>query len=240
MTEPSRRARQSAPDLEIDTADPARRRSLRRLAGLGLTGLGLGSPLLLGACTGLVPGQTPPPVLYRLTPKSTFREDLPPVDWQLVLETPVADAALNTTRIALMRNPMRVEYYARSSWTDRAPLMIQTLMIESFENSQRIISVGREGGGLRADFVLKSELRELQAEYLDGPNPSAHVMMNVKLVAMPQRGIVASETFEYTMPATADQLDAVVEAFDEALGKVLRGIVEWTISIGAVAYRRPR
>ena len=212
-----------------------RRRALTGLASLaGLAGVGG----LLGACTGLVPGQTPPPALYRLTPKSSFREDLPPVDWQLVLETPVADAALNTTRIALMRNPMRVEYYARSSWTDRAPLMIQTLMIESFENSDRIVSVGREGGGLRADFVLKSELRELQAEYLDGAVPSAHVAMNVKMVAMPLRNIIASENFDYRIAASADRLDDVVIAFDEALGKVLRGIVEWSISVGTLAYRR--
>ena len=212
-------------------ARPERRRVLRGLAGL--SGLGL-----LGGCAGLVPGQSPPPTLFRLTPKSTFREDLPTVDWQLVLDTPMADAALNTTRIALMSGPMQVEYYARSSWTDRAPLMIQTLMIESFENSDRIVSVGREGGGLRADFVLKSELRELQAEYYDSDKPIAHVTINAKLVAMPSRDIVASQSFERKIEAEADRLNDVVNAFDEALGKVLKELVEWTISVGVIAYRR--
>ena len=215
----------------------ARRQALRGLAALpGLVMLpGFG---LLAACSGIVPGQTPPPTLYRLTPKSTFREDLPPVDWQLVLETPVANAALNTTRIALMRNALQVEYYARSSWTDRAPLMIQTLMIESFENSDRIVSVGREGGGLRADFILKSELRELQAEYGKGGAPEAHVALNVKMVAMPLRDIIASESFGTRVAAGADRMDDVVLAFDEALGKVLRDIVEWSIAVGTMAYRR--
>ena len=212
-------------------ARPERRQLLRGLAGLSSLGL-------LGACSGLVPGQSPPPTLFRLTPKSTFREDLPTVDWQLVLDTPVADAALNTTRIALMSSPMQVEYYARSSWTDRAPLMIQTLMIESFENSNRIVSVGREGGGLRADFILKSELRELQAEYYEGGNPVAHVTINAKLVAMPSRDIVASQSFKRKIEAEADRLNDVVNAFDEALGKVLKNLVEWTISAGVVSYRR--
>ena len=62
----------------------------------------------------------------------------------------------------------QIEYYARSGWADRAPLMVQTLMIESFENSKKIVSVGRESIGLRADFILKTELRELQAVYYNG------------------------------------------------------------------------
>ncbi len=37
---------------------------------------------------------------------------------------PVADAGLDTTRIALQRRATQLEYYARSGWVDRAPLMI--------------------------------------------------------------------------------------------------------------------
>ncbi len=206
-----------------------RRGALRQIALLGLGAFA-------GACT--VPGQTPPPDLYRLTPKSSFREDLPQVDWQLVLTTPQADASLNTTRIALQRSPIRVEYYARSSWTDRAPLMVQTLMIESFENSDRIVSVGRESVGLRADFVLRSELREFQAEYFNGPTPTAHVAITAKLVSMPTRNIIASEEFDVRIPADADRLTAVIDAFDEAMGKVLKRLVEWTISAGTIGFQR--
>ena len=78
--------------------DRARRRTL---------GILIAPPLaaLTGACGQLVPGQGPPPVLYRLTPKSTFSPDLPVVKWQLVLEQPLANAALSGTRIALWPNP---------------------------------------------------------------------------------------------------------------------------------------
>ena len=43
--------------------------------------------------------------------------------------------------------------------------MVQTLMVESFDNFRCVVSVGRDTIGLRADYVLKSELREFQAEY---------------------------------------------------------------------------
>ena len=212
----------------------ARRAVLTRLAALPPLAL-LGG--MTSACESLVPGQTPPPSLYRLTPKSSFKDSMPAVDWQLVLEAPLADAGLNTTRIALQRSPMQLEYYARSGWTDRAPLMIQTLMIESFENSGRIIAVGRETVGLRADYVLKTELREFQAEYFAGGPPQVRVSMNAKLVKMPNRIIVASESWEHVIDATADRIGDVIQAFDDALGKVLKRMVEWTLTEGQGSLR---
>ncbi len=210
---------------QVNPNDPARRRVL----GAALV-LPLGA--LAAACQLPVPGQGPPPALYRLTPKSTFSEDLPNVAWQLVLEVPVADAGLATTRVALQRAPTQMEYYARTSWTDRAPLMIQTLMIESFENSGRIVSVGRESVGLRADFILKSELREFQAEYYRTPTPSVRVAMNAKLVQMPRRTIIGSQSFESVAETTEDAMTEIIAAFDQALGKVLKHLVEWVLLTG--------
>ena len=210
-----------------------RRRALAALAALPVVALATG-------CSLPVPGQGPPPVLYRLTPKSSFRDDLPSVDWQMVLEPPVADAGLNTTRIALQHSQTQMEYYARSGWVDRAPLMIQTLMVESFENSGKIVSIGRESIGLRADFILKTELRELQAVYFNGGAPEAWVNIAAKLVQMPRRTIVASDSFDARISAAADDLPQIIEAFDEALGKVLRRMVEWSLLEGEAAYNRAR
>lgn len=222
------------PSADLGLQDP--RQSRRRVLSLALA---LPAAAAASACSNIVPGQNQPPELFRLSPKSTFREDLPPVDWQLVLETPTADAGLNTTRVALQRSPFRLEYFARASWTDRAPLMVQTLMIESFENSEKIISIGRRGAlGLRADFVLETELREFQVEYFhDGP-PQARVGITTKMIEMPQRGIIASRSFTRSVPAQADRLDDVIVAFDEALGKVLRNLVEWTLAAGTIAFDR--
>ncbi len=216
----------------MSQAHRTRRRFLQAVAVLPAAGAA-------AACETIVPGQGPPPTLYRLTPKSTFDESLPKVEWQLVLEAPLANAGLNSPRIALWPNPIQLKYYARASWTDRAPTMIQTLIIESFENSGRIISVGRESVGLRADFVLKTEIREFQADYYGTGNPSAHVGINAKLVKMPDRRIVGSQNFDQVVPAAADRLDDIIEAFDEALGKVLKQLVSWTLITGQ-QYYRPR
>lgn len=192
----------------------------------------LSATALLGACGLDLPGQGPPPRQFRLTPKSTFDDGLPVVDWQLVIEEPLAPTGLNTTRIPLHRRAVELEYYARANWTDRAPAMVHTLILESFENSSKIVAVGRESLGLRADYVLKLELREFQAEYDKGEIPDAHVQINAKLVRMPQRAIIGSERFDARVSASSDSLDAIVTSFDEALGRVLKNLVTWTLRTG--------
>tara|TARA_B100000686_G_C16576151_1_gene855612 strand:- start:4 stop:633 length:630 start_codon:yes stop_codon:yes gene_type:complete len=188
---------------------------------------------MLGGCTSFITQAVDnPPALYRLTPKSTFGDGIYPVAWQLVVDQPYAEAAINSQRIALMYTPIQVDYYANANWTDRAPDMIQGLIVESFENSNMISSVGRQSAGLRSDFVLLPEVREFQAEYFESEPPIAHVRVNVKLIKMPDRAIVDNASFEAEIQAAANNMDAIVNAFDEALGKVLKGLVRWTLVTG--------
>lgn len=203
------------------------------LAGLG--------GLTLAGCESLLPGSGPSPRFYRLTPKSTFEEGGPPVDWQLLVETPYASASLNTVRIGLMPAATRFDYYARANWTDRAPLMVQTLVVESFENSRRIVAVGRETVGLRPDFVLKIELREFQAEaFRSSGMHEPRVGFSVKLVEMPNRLIVASTVIERKGAADPAQLSGIIQAWDEALGSALKELVNWTLDAGEAAWRARR
>jgi cholesterol transport system auxiliary component len=206
----------------------------RRFARL-LAAAGLGAPL--GACAGGLVGAAPQ--LYTLTPKSTFDlADVGQAEWQLLIEAPVAAAGLDTNRIALLRDLTTLDYYANVAWTDRAPLMVQTLLVESFENSGKIVSVGRDSLGLRADFILKSELREMQVETGGGGPPAAHVALNAKLVMIPQREIVSNITFDERVPVNGTGFAPIIAALDEALGKVLRDLVSWTLREGASHWRR--
>jgi cholesterol transport system auxiliary component len=180
---------------------------------------------------GSLPFNKSAPDLFVLTPKSTFSADLPIVDWQLTVELPLADAGINTSRIATRKSAVSIDYYQGANWIDTAPRMVQTLLVESFENSNQIIGVGRQSAALRADYTLIMELREFQAEYNNGEAiPSAHVRLNAKLVRLPQRVIVATKNADYSTKAKSGSLVDVVHAFDDALGRALKSIVEWTLT----------
>jgi len=188
--------------------------------------------LSLSSCALPDIGSGPPPDLYVLSPKSTFPEGLPVVDWQLVVEEPSTAKGIDTDRIAIAPHPLEVKYLAGSRWADRAPRMIQQLMIQSFENSQKIVSVGRQSIGLRSDFVLKTELREFQAEKTADGGMQVRVRLNLKLVRQAVGMIVASESFESIKPAASENVPDIVQAFDDAVGAVFKRAVAWTLKSG--------
>jgi cholesterol transport system auxiliary component len=185
----------------------------------------LGGTLLLAGCN-ILPKVQDPTTLYTLTPKTTYPPGLPTVNWQLVVELPTAAAGIDSARIALSHNPFTLEYYAKAAWTDNAPGMIQSLLVESFERTGKIIAVGPESAGLRPDFILKTDLREFQAIYTgDDPVPTVLVRMSAKLVIMPQRKIVLGITSEKKVKASGSKFEDVLNAFDDAVGHVFRDIV---------------
>ena len=185
---------------------------------------------IIAGCSVLkIPG--PAPDLYNLTPKSTFADDLPEIHKQLTIEEPVASGGLDNNRIALRPHSTKLKFFAGARWTERAPKMIQTLLIESFENTNKIVAVGRQSIGLRSDFTIKTELREFQAEHdTESKTFTVRVRINAKLVQQPKRVIVGSQSFEHTVEIKDDSgMDSIVLAFDQATGRVIKKLVGWTL-----------
>lgn len=208
---------------------------LTRRAALGLA---LGLPL--AGCTGLGALRGPPPTLYRLSPKTTFDGDLPTVGVQIVVDEPLATRGIDSDLIALAPNAIEIRYFANARWVDRAPRMVQNLLVQSFESTGRIVSVGRQAIGLRSDYNIVSDLRLFQASYVQGGAdrpPVVQIKLNAKLVRQPRQEIVAGETFEVETPARGTDIGAVVVAFDEALGTILKRVVEWALVTVAAQQR---
>jgi cholesterol transport system auxiliary component len=194
--------------------------------------------LALAGCSGLLGGGAPAH-LYRLTPKSTYPPSLPHRSVQLLVDVPLAPAGLDTSRIALSRSPVSIDYFADSEWTDRAPLLVQTAILQSFENSKAITAIDRESVGLRADFILKTEIRHFEAVYdsSSGP-PEIWVAINVRLVNPTSRDVAAQSSFERRQRASANDVPTIVSAFDEAIGDVMKNIVVWTVTNPALSIER--
>lgn len=193
--------------------------------------------LALGGCSGLFGGGAPAH-LYRLTSKGGFPANLPHRPVQLLVDVPLAPAGLDSSRIALSRSAVSIDYFADSEWTDRAPLLVQTALLESFENSRAIDAIDRESVGLRAQFILKTEMRHFEAVY-DSPNgpPEVWVALNVRLVNPADRDIVARTSFEGRQRASANDVPSIILAFNEALGSVIGEIVLWTVANPALSVK---
>lgn len=198
----------------------------------GLRAMALMGAALLGGCALAAVGTEPAPDLYVLTAVTPeVPAGVADTAWQILIEEPYAPAEINTNRIVYRPDVNQLSYYADARWTDRAPQIVQRLMVETLENTGKFLSVGRRSGGLRSDFALTSDLRMFEAEPGNGlAAPKIRVKISTKLVRQRGNQIVASRVFDAEAVAQSGQMPAVVRAFDAALHQVLGEMAVWTLT----------
>jgi cholesterol transport system auxiliary component len=113
--------------------------------------------------------------------------------------------------------------------------MIEPMIIQSFRNSGAIKVVAGRRSDVRPDFMLQTTITAFQAQPVDSGPPEARVVLDASLMAMPKRRVVGTTEIGRSVTAQAATLDAIAAAFDDALGKVLKRLVEWTLVTGEEA-----
>jgi cholesterol transport system auxiliary component len=188
--------------------------------------------LMIAGCQ--LPGSGPPPREFRVTQKSTFPQNLPHVDWSLVVDRPNALRSIDTPRMARTRG-VEIEYYAGATWIDRPPVMIEPLIIQSFRSSGAIEVVADRRSGVRPDFVLQTDITAFEATETAAGPPDVRAAMAATLIRMPRREVVGTTQIARTVTTKKTDLESIALAFDDALGKVLKDLVEWTLRTGEAA-----
>jgi cholesterol transport system auxiliary component len=190
-----------------------------------------GTAPLIAGCGGIQLLPTPmQPQLYQLRPEIAPPAGMP-VRWRLGVATPDASASLDTERIALSRSSTTMDYFANAAWTDRMPAILQRLLVQTFDASNRIIAVVRDTTGTENDYVLQTEIQDFEARYdSSDAAPQIVVTIEAKLARMPQREIVASLNVHQQAQATANALDPIVLAFNQATGAAIAQIANWTLN----------
>lgn len=187
--------------------------------------------LSLAGCSGnLIGPPSPAAQIYVLNPKFGPMAEAPNVAWQLVIGVPNVPASLDTQRIALERAPNTMDYYANAEWTDRTPALLQSLLVQAFESSGRIAAVGRESAGIRADYVLETEIRDFEAFYAvpDTP-PVVRVAIMAKLLNPMNRDVAASMEFHNEAQTSANNMANITAAFTQATGATVQAIAAWAL-----------
>jgi cholesterol transport system auxiliary component len=148
----------------------------------------------------------------------------------LIVEVPTSGGALDTDRILVRPNPLQAQYLPGAGWTDAAPVMVQTLILRSFEATGALRYVGRRPLGAGGDFALVSELTELQAEIGADGAATARIALTARLVRESNASVIASRRFTATGPVASTETLDVVGALDTAAGAVMRDLVRWALS----------
>jgi cholesterol transport system auxiliary component len=194
-----------------------------------IRGVFFGLAFFASGCVSLLPETSPPKPRYHISAVSADALAGASVEWSLVVEDPRTTRVYDTTRIAVSAAPGKIQYFAGGEWADRAPRLFQTALVQSLEDSGRIITVGDRSAIPIADYVLQTDLRSIQLEIRGGR--AASVSIYARLTDGKGK-IYAAQLFEMSAPATSDRADDVLAAFNSAFASAIAGIVNWAIEEG--------
>jgi cholesterol transport system auxiliary component len=144
---------------------------------------------------------------------------------QVEITEPSASAAIDTDRIVVRTSPEAIAYLSGSQWSARLPALVQTRLLQTFENAQFMQSVDRSGARFTADYALTSEIRSFE---IDVQQNQALVEVAARIVAESSGRIIAAQIFTARVPTSVKDGAAPAVALDQALAEVMRAIVRWT------------
>jgi cholesterol transport system auxiliary component len=203
----------------------------------------LAAALTLAGCSDILPKPPPAPALYRLTAAGDFASAAPAgaaalASTQLQVEVPSAEAALDTTRIALSRSATTLDYFADAAWTDRLPLVLQAGLLASFQNAHRVVALAGAASAAHGDAILAIELRHFEAQYGGSGPPQWRIELHADLISATDRKVIATRLFTGSVAVPQNNMAAIVDGADQAWHGVATQIVDWVAETLAPRPRR--
>lgn len=155
---------------------------------------------------------------------------------QLVVELPSAPGALSTDRILIRPHPLQAAYLPDAKWAEETPVMMQTLLVRTLEDSNGFRYIGRRPLGASGDYALVSELTDFQAEAsTDGKTAAIRLRLTARLVREDDAAVLSSRSFTSSAEVASTETLALVEGFNRANQNMLTDVSNWvlgTLGIG--------
>jgi cholesterol transport system auxiliary component len=146
---------------------------------------------------------------------------------QIAVIDPFAAPPLASDRIVVRTGPESVAFLGGAQWSDRLTRLVQTRLIQTFENGHSLRAVGRPGDKMTPDASLQLEIRRFEMDVETG---QAVVEISVKFVREGSGRVAAAQIFSGRSPGPAGDGPGAAAALDTALAQVLRQIVVWTVA----------
>jgi cholesterol transport system auxiliary component len=184
--------------------------------------------LACGGCGSLLESELPASTSYVIAPMPASSTGIARSDADLSIGRPDLAPGLDTERIAVLKG-RQLDYYRGAQWSGRTTELVQTLLVDSFEDQQLFRSVTSEQSRVAGEYVLDVSVRDFQAEYAsDNEAPTAHVTILGRLIRVTDRQLV--ETFAATAHSKAsdNRMSAVAVAFETAAHKVVLELAQKT------------
>lgn len=188
--------------------------------------------LVLAGCSTLRPTEAEPVRTYLLEAQFDRTAQVKPIPLVLAVSPPRAAPGYDTERMAFVRQPHRLEYFAKNRWAETPAKMLGPLLVRALEQRTGFKAVTPAGGMVKGDLRLDTEITLLQQEFT--PSPSRlHMKLRVQLVEQASYRVLATQVFDAVEAAPADDPYGGVVAANRMLPRLLGQIADFAAMNGA-------
>ncbi|PYE89965.1 cholesterol transport system auxiliary component [Phyllobacterium leguminum] len=149
---------------------------------------------------------------------------------QILIQAPAALKALDGQNIVVNTSPDEIEYLKGAQWGDRLPSIVQSRLVQAFDNTGLLGGVGRPGDGLAIDYQVITDIRTFGVDAFTS-NPTATVEIGAKIMNDKNGEVRATRVFTASVPVRGSGNAAYVQALNAAFDQVTGEIVSWTLSV---------
>ena len=154
----------------------------------------------------------------------------PRLDRTLAIAEPNTSTALDSNRIAVRPTPAQLQVYAGAIWSDTAPALVQSALVDALGDSGRFRAVVRPIDGIASDLLLRLDLRQFEAVYGDDADrPTVVVELQATLLDPRGNRVLATRTFRTEKTSADEDLPEVIAAFDIALEATATAMTPWLL-----------
>ena len=145
---------------------------------------------------------------------------------QILIASPTALRSLDSEQIVIRVSPSEIQYLSKAQWGDKLPRIVQSKLVEAFENSGKLGGVGMPGQGLAIDYQIVTDIRSFEIDASNGNQ--AVVEISAKILNDRNGSVRTQKVFRAMAPAGGDN-DGFVKGLDRAFSTVASEIVSWTL-----------
>lgn len=186
--------------------------------------------LILGGCVKLLPEASESAEKVKLSGLFNQKSGDEKENLTVIVSDTTARDFLKTSRIAIENQSTNVptlDYIASAEWDEALPRIIQRDL--RFHLSGHYKAVPLEEENLKGSYGIQSDVETFQA-IQEGKNfPRIEVGLHLKVVQLPSRSVIASETFLLQEQVKGSGKLGIFESFRSAYANVLQRSTLWIV-----------
>lgn len=163
---------------------------------------------------------------YRLDNPSKITLRRAPTSQSILVSKPLAASGYGNNDMRYTKKPYELASFANSSWINPPADMLETLLVESLQNSKYFHAVVRAPFSGITNLRLDTQLLMLRQNFISKPS-RVDIVINANLVSEKNNKVIRSRRFQAHETAPEDSPYGGVLAANKAINRIMKQIVRF-------------